>query len=135
MNFTPRSEQECERLKSNLLVKGEYDFEIVSAVDKVSTAGNEMIELRVKIFDSFGQPVNQIFDYLLNTDRMAYKLRHCCRACGLLSEYESKRLDSSQFVGHTGKCLIDVQKDKSGSFPDRNVITDYTSEKDELPFH
>lgn len=121
MNFKPKSEEECSKFK--LLEKGDYEFEILSAIDKISkSSGNEMIELVVRIYAD-GEPAAQIFDYLMES--VSYKLRHCAAACGLLKHYDVGVLQAEMFVGKTGVCSVVIQKDKTGQYSDKNVIRDY----------
>lgn len=131
MKVTVRTEEEIAEL--NLWPAGEYGFEIAAATDKISkikpdgTGGNEMIELKVAIFNSEG---NQriLFDYLMDTAQMAYKLRHAAEACGILAKYEAGNLLASDFHGKTGHAKVRIQKDKTGNYPDKNVISDYVTE-------
>ncbi len=120
MKFAPKTEKEVA--EEGLLPRGEYGFEVVSAENKISRANNEMIELKLNIFDEHGD-ARSIFDYLLES--MARKLRHAAEACGLLTEYESGDLDALDFVGKSGTLKIGIQKDKTGQYPDKNVVTDY----------
>ena len=130
MNFKPKKENEL----SPLLEKREYEFNILSAKDEISEKGNQMIKLTVEIFKD-GEKVAQIFDYLL--EKVAYKLRHCASACGLIDKYDTGNLEAMMFVGLGGKCIIEIQKDKDGIYPDKNGIKDYVKKDDkenDLPF-
>jgi hypothetical protein len=100
---------------------GEYEFEIVDAREKVSLAGNEMIELRVRIFRPDGAS-RTISDYLL-AKRMG-KLRNASVACGLLDKYQTGDLSGENFVGKRGRLKLAVEKSKNG-YPDRNVVANY----------
>jgi hypothetical protein len=123
MKFDPRTEEQC-RAPRRVLPKGDYPFEIIAAYDKVSKAGHPMIEMRVRLYE--GEKVAaQVFDYLLPGENMAYKLRHCCAACGLLAQYETGDLAPDMLVGRGGKAKVNIQKDKDGEREDKNVITDY----------
>ena len=129
MKFAPKTEKEVA--EEGLLPKGEYSFEVMSAEDKVSKAsGNEMIALKLHVFDDQGEP-RIIFDYLLES--MARKLRHAAEACGLLTEYESGGLDALDFVGKTGLVKIGIQQDKTGQYPDKNTVTDYVRRGSQQP--
>lgn len=120
MKFQPKTENEV--LSEGLLERGEYDYEIADATEKTSQAGNEMIELKVRVFDAEGN-ARVIFDYLL--EAMAYKLRHAAYAVGLGDSYETGALEAQHFIGRTGRCKVGVQKDKTGAYPDKNIIQDY----------
>jgi len=125
MRFTPKSEKEIA--ESNLLPEGEYPFEISSGADKISKAGNEMIELWVRVYKPDGS-FNQVADYLMES--MAYKLRHAAEACGLLDKYEAGSIVGTDFVGKTGMLKLNITKDKAGQYPDKNGIKDYIVPKE-----
>lgn len=119
----PKSAEEI-KAESNFPVwkPGVYDFEIRTGEDTYSKSGNDMIKLTVDVYNEEGQK-QTIFDYLLES--VAYKLRHCADACGLTRQYEKGQLDAVEFEGKTGKCKINIQKDKTGQYPDKNGIADY----------
>jgi hypothetical protein len=119
----PKSAEEI-KAESNFPIwaPGIVDFEIRAAEETISKNGNDMIKLTVDVYNSEGKK-QTIFDYLLES--MAYKLRHCADACGLTAQYESGSLDAIEFEGKSGKCKINIQKDKSGQYPDKNGIADY----------
>lgn len=119
LNFTPKTEEE---LKGPLFQKGEYDFDIIGAEDTASKAGNQMIKLLLKVYHSDGS-VTQVFDYLLET--LEYKIKHFCDTTGLAIEYQSGVLDADMCLNRSGKCKLDIQKDKSGQYEDKNVVKDY----------
>jgi hypothetical protein len=122
MRVTPKTEQEIS--EENLLAPGIYDFEIINASDEISkSSGSEMIKLQVKIFDHNGDPRCVVFDYLL--DAIAYKVRHCAEACGVLDRYEDGNLNADDLIHKCGRAKIIIQKDKNGQYPDKNAIRDY----------
>ena len=122
MRFTPKSEKEVA--EAGLLSKGTYDFEVVEANDKQSKAGNDMVELICQVYDSEGRG-RKIFDWLVDSDGAAYKIRHFAEATGMLAEYEKGELPSHAMVGKTGRCQIVIRKDRDGNYPDKNAIADY----------
>lgn len=122
MRFTPKTEKEIQEM--NLISPGIYDFEVISASDKMSKTGNEMIELKIKIWDINNQE-RIIFDYLL--EAMSFKLRHFAEATGLLQKYESGMLLAKDCLGKSGKVEIIIQKDKNGQYGDKNAVKDYIS--------
>ena len=83
MKFTPKTEEQL------LQPKGEYDFKIAHAEEKISSSGNEMIKLEVTTYQQ-GRTVTTVFDYLL--EAMMFKLIHFCRYTGLEEKYESGEL-------------------------------------------
>ena len=120
MQFQPKTEKEIA--ESKLFPKGEYDFEIIDAVEKASAAGNDMIELKLRISNGDGM-ARVLTDYLL--PKRAAKLRNCCAACGVLEKYESGVVSDDDFPGKRGRLKLTVEKKKG--WPDRNVVADYVA--------
>ena len=120
MNFKPLSSAEAAALQ--VFPKGDYPFEVIEGEDKVSEAGNPMIELKIKVTNTYGAS-RYVADYLL--EKRPIKLRHAAEACGLLEQYEAGELAGTDFIGKIGKLTLTVEKDKSKRFPDKNVVADY----------
>jgi hypothetical protein len=124
MRFQPKSESEIQSM--NLLQDGVYPFEVVEAHDRISKSGNDMIELKLKLWDSEGHE-RIIFDYLL--EKMAYKLRHFAEISGLLDKYESGEINYLDCLHKTGNVEITIQKgqqkNEGGYYPDKNSVKDY----------
>ena len=123
MKFTPVSEQEADAMSANLWPNGDYDFEVREATEKESASGNEMTELEVWIYDTAGGR-RLVFDYLVATEKSAWKIRHFAASCGLLPQYERGSLAANEMVGRTGKCTVATQQAKD-NYPAKNVIRDY----------
>jgi hypothetical protein len=81
-----------------------------------------MIELKVKVSGPDGS-ARIITDYLV--EQRAYKLRHAAEACGLLDKYNTGCLTNSDFRKKRGKLKLGIEKDKTGKYPDKNVVADY----------
>ena len=126
MKFQPKSEKEVA--EAGLLPIGEYPFEVIAAEDKASKAGNDMVELTVKVYDIDGVG-HSIFDYLVDTDKSAYKTRHFAETTGLMPNYETGNLPAGIMIGKSGYCKVVIRKDKTGEYPDRNGIADYIKPK------
>jgi hypothetical protein len=123
MRLNPKSDAEIEQLEG-LLPKGTYDYEVIGAAEKTSAKGNDMIELKVRVFA--GETSRVVTDYLL--DAMAGKLKRFCDSHGFESEYNEGVLAASDCIGKSGKCMLGVKVDKAGKYPDKNQITDYIVE-------
>jgi hypothetical protein len=120
MNFQPKTEQEIAENK--LWPRGDYDFEIMDAREKNSGAGNEMIELKVKITRPDGSS-RVVTDYVL--PKRPEKFLHCCAACGLLDKYRKGLVADDDFVAKRGKIKLGIEKDRKHTYPDKNVVLDY----------
>lgn len=128
MKLTPKTEQQLEEERrdaesNRLMPYGTVcDFETVGASNEVSSKGNDMIKLVVKVFTPNGE--ERLFnDYLLAS--FEHKLRHASSACGVLDKYESGEVDAQDFLYKSGKCIMGIERDKSGQYPPKNKIADY----------
>lgn len=120
MNFAAKTEKQLTEEK--LIPEGVYPFEVTSSEDKKSKAGNDMIELELRVFMPDGRQ-RVLRDWLM--EKMAFKLYHFCAYTGLAVKYEAGTLHSSDCVGRTGYAKIVIQEDKKGQYPDRNSVADY----------
>ncbi len=120
MRFQPATEAEVS--ERGLLPKGEYAFEVLEATDTTSKSGNEM--MKVKIAIEHNDSRYGVFDYLVGTEGMAYKVRHFADAIGLIDQYEKGELPAELCIGLAGKCKIDIQPAKDG-YDAKNVVKDY----------
>lgn len=119
IDIDPKSEKELQ--EANLAPAAEYDFDVLSAEDLYSKAGNPMIKVKIGLY--VGDKVrNHVYDYLLAA--MEAKLRHFCDTTGLLSRYESGQLEAADCVGRSGRAKIVIEPAK-GSYAAKNVVRDY----------
>lgn len=119
MKFSPKSEEE---LAQNLLAPGVYPFQVIAASDLISKSGNEMIELKLNVFDENREV--RIYDYLL--EKMAHKLRHFADVTGLATQYEKGSLEAIDCDGKQG--WVKVGQDKGGNgFLPKNTVLDYVA--------
>lgn len=131
MTFTyqPISEAEAEKARGySLLDHGMYEFHVMKAEGRPSKTNNPMIELVLNVLDKEGKE-HVIFDYLVATEKMNWKIRHFCRAVGLEKEYDEGKFNELLCAGRGGHAMISKQAGKQkpdGSFyKDKNVVDDY----------
>lgn len=124
MNFTPQTEAELEedrRKRMKILKKGEADFVVKTAVDKLAQKnGVEMIELQVEVTDADG--TSKVLKDWLHPALM-HRIRHFCYAVGLGSIYERGELAAEHCVGRGGRCMVIVES--SEEYGDQNKVRDY----------
>lgn len=118
MQFKPKTEKEIE--EEMVFPAGEYDFDVLMAEDTTSSKGNDMVKVKLRIY--VGSQVHYINDYLLPA--MSAKLRHFCDTTGLLSKYETGRLEAADCSGRAGRVKIAVESAKA-PYPAKNVVKDY----------
>jgi hypothetical protein len=101
--------------------KGEYDFQIVDAEEKLSASkGNPMIELRIEITRRDGS-TRRVRDYLLA--QRPGKLLHAAMACSVLDKYQDGLLSEDDFLGKRGSLKLGIERSKD--YPPKNVVLDY----------
>lgn len=127
MRFSPKTEKELA--EANLWANGEYPFEIVKAEEATDKNGGDMFKLQVKVYD--GERFQFIFDYV-SPNWMEHKLRHLAESVGLLADYETGVMEAYQLEGKTGVAKVNVQKDKTGQYPDKNGIADYVVKRESM---
>lgn len=127
MKFDPKSEEEVNNFP--VLQAGEYPFEVMSAEEKTSQAGNPMIEVKLKVWGTDGAEVH-VFDYLV--EKVAYKLRHFCFAIGLGKEYSNGTVEADDCVGRGGLVILKVRP-AQGEYAEKNETKDYKSNGKPIP--
>lgn len=140
MKFTPKTNEELSEL--GLIKDGIYNFEVLESAQQLSKSGNEMIKVKLGVWDSKGV-MRVIFDYLL--EAMPHKLHHFCETTGLKDKYNIGELNAEDCLHKSGKVHITIEKGKEksegGFYPDKNSVKDYVKEdkkvdllNDEIPF-
>jgi len=101
------------------LPAGEYEAEIMTAENKVSKAGNPMIELQVNCYATDGNTV-RVFDYIVNPQSL-WKLKSICRCFGM--EFDGI-IDEQLLVGKrmTVKLKLCAATDQ---FSEKNEVVAY----------
>jgi hypothetical protein len=122
MKFTPKTEEELAM--DGLLPEGVYDFECIEAINKVSKSGNEMIELKLKVYDQIGG-FRFVTDFLL--EAFLPKLHSFCKATQTLKAYESGEFDAYDCQGTAGKVQIKIKP--AGEYPAKNEVKMYGEPK------
>lgn len=119
--FKAKTKKEIQ--EENLLPEGIYPFEVLEAQEKKSKKGNDMIELKLRVFA--GERTVQLLDWIM--EAMSFKLYNFCDYTGLKQQYESGALRGTDCIGRTGYCKIIIQDDKTGEYPSRNSVKDYVA--------
>jgi len=109
----------------SVLTNGEYDCEIVSALETVSKAGNDMIKLVLCLYGNEGEQV-RVYDYIV-TPNTLWKLKSICRCCDMKFD---GILDEQLLVGRRMRVLtkVDPERNVDGkTYSERNSIVKYVS--------
>lgn len=120
----PATKEQADAIGFEPWKPGTYDFEVKDATDEVSRAtGNEMIKLTLHVFNADGDK-RTVFDYLVNSEKSQFKIRHFAEAVGLTHHYEKGELDCYDIVSKTGRLTLAVKPAK-GEYPAGNSVRDY----------
>ena len=105
---------------SQLLPVGTYDAVVKRAEEKLSEAGNEMIELILTCYGPNGLE-NDVFDYLVFSNNVLYKVKHFCESAGI--NFEKDELTADECVDQNVRVKLKI--DKREGYKDKNAVTDY----------
>lgn len=127
----PISEKEAEGSGFTPWKPGDYDFEVHDASEERSSTGNDMIKLTLWVFNDEGNK-RTVFDYLVNSEKAQFKIRHFADAIGRIADYERGELDVNDIVDRTGRLALRI-KPASGDYPANNSVGDYLPQKEDAP--
>jgi hypothetical protein len=133
-SFTPLSDDQINaQSESFLLPEGDYPFEVKEAAHQYSANGNAMIKLRIKVNED-----RHLFDYLVATEKMMFKLKHFCESVGMSEEYKKGNFLVNGCIGRMGKVRIGIEKGKakadgSGFYSPKNTVKDYVVDPQNAP--
>lgn len=136
-SFNPLTDEQINAVQNrDLLIEDIYPFIVKSMEQQHSKSGNEMLKVRLGVMDTKGD-TRYIFDYLLATDQMIYKLKHFCESIGLAAKYAEGKFYPQDCIGLMGKVKIGIQKgaikeDGTGSYPDKNSVKDYIKAEEKI---
>jgi hypothetical protein len=143
MEFKPKSREEIEKdaderkremNRKSLLKPGIYDFEVMRAEDQMSSKGNKMIKLKLRVFHDGGEA--HMYDYLVANQEA--KVAAYCDSVGKSEQYDAGDIKAEDMAGDCGRAKIGIEDEKpkddgtDEKWPAKNKIKDYLpkSEKD-----
>jgi len=121
MKVTPKSDSELQEM--NCFPEGVYDFEVVDASERISKAGNEMIEVQLRVFN--GEHKILLRDWLL--DKMPHKVKRFAETTGQIDAYNAGVLDADAFIGRGGRVRVVIEDD--ANYGKQNRVKDYGEKK------
>lgn len=128
MKFTPVSEEKPAPQSAGVWENGIYDYEVRDAEETISSAGNEMIKLVVCILNKAGDQ-KILYEYLVGTEKAAWKVREFAASCGLLRQYETGSLMAAEIVGRTGMCEVGTRA-AEGRYEAKNTVRSWIGKAD-----
>jgi hypothetical protein len=125
--FEPRSDEELNALIPDKTV---CNFEVVSATEKKTNAGNPMLKLNLKLWTPDGK-TKFVWDYLIfDMESAEWKIKNFCKAVGMDEQYKMGLLEAYHCEGKCGSLMVAIKRDKNGVYPDDNEVKQYLIEKD-----
>lgn len=117
MKYDPNKTSMC-------VPEGDYAGELVSAQDKTSKNGNEMVELIWTIMAPDGS-TRRVWDYIVNNNPFAItKYGNLARAIGQGESFSAGDFDATKFIGAAATLRVKVRPPQ-GSYGEQNSIADY----------
>lgn len=128
-----------EQVKArNVVPESEYDFEIVSAIQKetktkLDDRGQQlpthpMIEIEF-IFDDQNGVSKLIKDWIVFMPKMDWKLRHLAKSVGLIELYDDKKLEAYHLKDRKGTFILGIKETiYNGEQRRQNFVKDYIGE-------
>lgn len=112
-----------------LIPEGVYRFEVLDAREKVSSAGNDMLNLKLGVHVNNRRLI--YWDSIILMPKMFYKLEHFCNTTGMPEKIDEGRVMAQDCLGKEGLINI-IQKvnDKTGEV--ENQTKDYVKRETEL---
>jgi hypothetical protein len=123
MKFVPKTDDEIAT--DGLLPDGVYGFEVAEAEDTISKKGNDMIHVKLRVYDPAGG-FKLVDDYLLES--VLYKVKHIADVTGLADQYARGEFGADDLIGKSGHVKIGNQKQEG--YSPKNVVKDYVVPKD-----
>lgn len=123
-SFEALSDQEIMQ-ERGILPEGIYNFQVIKAEKRISSAGNPMLELKLKVWDANGKTYT-VRDFLVATRKMAWKIKHFWESVGQPEKYNGQ-FTISDCLNVCGLFRCVVEKDSNGY--DQAKVQDYVTNK------
>lgn len=111
-----------DALKGDVIEPGTYPFEVVEAKDTVSQNGNEMINLKLKLY----MPDNShrtLYDNLMNS--MRHKMAQFCYMHNIGEKYMAGDFSAKDCENASGECEVYLQKSDNPKFDGKPAVGKY----------
>lgn len=125
MRVTPITAEQAEEQSSGFepWKPGDYDFNVHDAWEETSNGGNEMVKLTLHVLNRDGQR-RTVFDYLVNSEKSQWKIRHFAEAVGMVPQYEAGEMEPHDIVSRVGRLKLKT-KPATGQYAAGNAVADY----------
>lgn len=118
---------------------GTYDIKVVSATEKTSKAGNEMIVLECQIVLPGGRKGPEVSEFLVFTDKASWKVDQVRAACGMAVvpgeeiDVEPKHFEGAKAVVEVGEKPGDKNPEQMFNTIERWLLPDEAGKASKAP--
>lgn len=98
--FNPNNYQD------STIADGDYPFVVISAENRVSKNGNEMIAIEMEFTVADSRTIT-VYDYLTFTDAALFKIKQFCDAVGLADKWAAGELNADDCIGLEGSARLE----------------------------
>ncbi len=124
MQHKPLSDEELAM--EQLLKPGTYPAEVMACIEKQSKKGQDMLEIKLDIYDVDSDRSMHVYDYI-SPHFMKFKYKRFFKSAGQESVYDKGEFDASDCVRWQVVVVVDVES-KAG-YPPKNKIVDYIQQE------
>ena len=124
------SDTESEFSRCN---EGRVMIVVASAVERLSKAGNEMLEVKMTMYDAYGNK-NPVNDYLLKTDNTRWKTIAFMKSIGMYDKLSEGKVDIKDIIDAKGLAINEYEKAKKVDSDGNEKDVEYCRISKYLPF-
>ena len=128
-----------EEMTPKMLEVGNAHFLVREADETFSKSGNPMVKLTLHVTDK-KKNEGIVFDYLVGTENMAFKIKHFWESLGNPDQYATGDSPVDLMIAKTGTCRLKLDKSTDPKYSDRIVVADFLPREgdaivdEDLPF-
>ena len=123
MQYPPLTDEEMAELRKPL-AEGEASFVVENAIEGTSSKGDGMITLTLRVTDCEGRE-GTLNDWLLNTRKMAFKIKAFLKSIGREDEFDNGELNVFSIRGAGGYCKLKHKPAKDPQYGMNAVVANY----------
>lgn len=107
-----------------LFADGWYDATVLQAEDTISKSSkNPMIDTTFRVFGGTGEPILLHVYFVAGMQASLSRLKSLCKVIGI--DFDAGEILPDQLVNYDLAVYLKTREDKSGEYPDKNVIAKF----------
>lgn len=113
--------------------EGNVVFVVDSVIEKVSKAGNEMLEVKMTMFDAYGNK-NPVNDYLLKTENTRWKTVLFMKSINMYDQLKEGKISIEGLINKIGVCVNEYEKTTKSNVDGHEINVEYCRVAKYLPY-